>query len=88
MGVPEELKKAVQQKLDELQDEAIKLFQDIVRIPSFNPPGNEKEVADYCADYMRGLGMEVDQIEPFPLRVSNRGRLRGTEGKPGSAVPG
>lgn len=82
MGAPQELKKKVQAKVDALQEEAVRLFQDIVRIPSFNPPGNEKKVADYCADYMRRLGMEVDQIEPFPLRVSNRGRLRGTEGKP------
>lgn len=76
------LKQRVWQKVDELKEEGVRLFQDLVRIPSFNPPGNEKEIADYCADYMRRLGMEVEQIEPFPLRVSNLGRLRGTEGKP------
>ena len=76
------VKTAVWRKVDELRDEAIRLFQDLVRIPSFNPPGNEKEIADTCAETMRRLGMEVDQIEPYPLRVSNRGRLRGSEGKP------
>lgn len=76
------IKESVWGKVDELQGEAIQLFQDLVRIPSFNPPGNEKEIADYCADFMRRLGMEVEQIEPYPLRVSNLGRLRGTEGKP------
>ena len=68
--------------VDESVDEAVGLFRDLVRIPSYNPPGNEKEIADYCADYMRKLGMEVDQIEPYPLRVSNRGRWGGTDGKP------
>ena len=76
------LKETIRRKVDELRDEAVGLFQDLVRIPSFNPPGNEKEVADFCAEIMRKLGMEVDQIEPHPLRVSNRGRLRGSEGTP------
>ncbi len=77
-----EVKEMVRRMVDESVDEAVGLFRDLVRIPSYNPPGNEKEIADYCADYMRKLGMEVDQIEPYPLRVSNRGRWGGTDGKP------
>ncbi len=77
-----EVKEMVRRMVGESVDEAVGLFRDLVRIPSYNPPGNEKEIADYCADYMRKLGMEVDQIEPYPLRVSNRGRWGGTDGKP------
>ena len=76
---------AKQRVLDEIsrrQTEAIQLLQDLIRIPSPNPPGNERAIADYCADYLRNGGFEVTQIEPAPDRVSNVGRLRGESGSP------
>lgn len=75
-------KERVWRAIDDRRPEAVELLRDLVRIPSFNPPGDEKEVADFCARFMKGLGMEVEQIEPFPKRVSNVGRLRGTGGRP------
>lgn len=68
--------------IDEMRDEAIALLQDLVRIRSVNPSTNfEKELADFVADKMRELNMEVRQIEPVPNRVSNLAIFRGTEGE-------
>ncbi|MFQ6076191.1 MAG: M20 family metallopeptidase, partial [Candidatus Bathyarchaeia archaeon] len=48
-----------------------------------NPsPKFEKELADFIAEKMRELGMEVQQIEVEPNRVSDLGRYRGDVGKP------
>jgi acetylornithine deacetylase/succinyl-diaminopimelate desuccinylase-like protein len=68
--------------IDRQAPQAIALLQDLVRIPSCNPPGDEREVADYCADYLRAAGMTVEQIEPAPRRVSNVARLNGRIGSP------
>jgi succinyl-diaminopimelate desuccinylase len=76
---------AKQHVLDEIarrQDEAINLLQDLIRIPSPNPPGNEREIAAYCASYLQESGFEVTQIEPAPDRISNVGRRPGTAGSP------
>jgi len=59
--------------------------QHLVQINSVNPtlasggPG-EREIADYTADVMDRLGLEVGEHEPAPGRVSVTGRLRGTGG--------
>ena len=76
-------KESVFQRIDKLRDESIGLFQSLIRIPSVNPgPKFEKELADFVAEKMRELGMEVQQIEPEQNRVSNLGRYRGEDGGP------
>lgn len=32
--------------------DAVRLCSDLVRIRSFNPPGDEAQVANYCAQYL------------------------------------
>jgi acetylornithine deacetylase len=57
----------------------------LVQINSINPllapsaPG-EREIADYVSANLRALGVEVEQHEPVPGRISVTGRLRGTGG--------
>src|SRR5690348_1391014 len=75
----DDAKASVLSKIDELRDEAISLLAQMIRIPSPNPPGNEKAIADFNAAYMREQGLTVTQIEPFENRVSNVGRLPGLE---------
>lgn len=71
-------KARVWERIDGRKAEAISLLQDLVRIPSPNPPGGgEKEVASYCARYLRGVGADVTQFEFEPGRVNNIGRLKG-----------
>lgn len=72
----------VRQYIDEHEDDAVGLFQQLVRTISANPPGDEKAVADICAAYGADLGMEVAQHEPAPRRVSNLMRLPGLGGGP------
>lgn len=59
--------------------------QDLVRINSVNPtlsPGGagEREIAEYTADVMDRIGLEVGEHEPAPGRISVTGRLRGSGG--------
>ena len=54
------------------KEEAIELLQSVVRIPSPNPPGDEKAVADFCAEYLREIGLSVEQLEPAPVVAERR----------------
>jgi succinyl-diaminopimelate desuccinylase len=65
-----------------LRDEYISFLQELVRIPSVNPSAEfEKPLADRLAGEMRRLGMDVQQFEPHPNRVSDFGRYRGSRGE-------
>lgn len=76
-------KNAVFRKIDEMRDEAIGLFQSLIRIQSVNPSLKfEKEIAKFVAEKMRALDMEAQMIEPEPNRASVIGRYRGDAGKP------
>ena len=75
-------KQAVLDYISAHEQDAIALFQQLVRTKSANPPGDEKDVAEICATYGRACGMIVDQFEPEPKRVSNLMRLSGSEGHP------
>ncbi|MFX0082491.1 MAG: M20 family metallopeptidase [Candidatus Hodarchaeota archaeon] len=55
----EDLKKGVFERIDSLRDEIIKFHQQIVQIPSENPPGNYKEIALFIANKMEEIGLEV-----------------------------
>jgi len=52
--------------LAECRADAVSWTQSLVRIPNVNPPGGEREVALFCAEQMRalGLGITVDEFEP------------------------
>lgn len=76
----EDVKKLVLEKVDQSRDKYINLLREVIRIPSPNPPGNEEQVADYCAAFLRQQGMDVQLIEPFKSRKSNIARLRGSRG--------
>lgn len=45
------------------EDEVVKLAQELVRIPSENPPGNEKNVAEFLASHLEAMGLDVHIIE-------------------------
>ena len=74
----DEAKRRVLDAFEGMKEEALDLLQNMIRIPSPNPPGDEKAIANFNADYMRRQGLSVVQIEPFPNRISNVGRLNGT----------
>jgi acetylornithine deacetylase len=49
-------------------DLLIRLAQDMVRIPSDNPPGNEGELAKFLAEYLTRGGMDAELREVVPGR--------------------
>lgn len=75
-------KEKVFKVIDANFQEYTEMFQELVQIPSVNPSDRfEKDVADHLADLMKKLDMEVTQVEPEPMRVSDLGIHRGTEGE-------
>lgn len=63
----------------------IDLTQRLVRIRSDYDEGvaaNHKEIANFLADYLRDMGMEVHVIEPEPDYPTVIARLKGSEGTP------
>ena len=57
--------------------EPVILDQELVRLNTSNPPGNEAQVADYMRDRLAPLGFEVDVIPtPTPGKAHLIARLR------------
>jgi acetylornithine deacetylase/succinyl-diaminopimelate desuccinylase-like protein len=62
------------------RDTLVAFLQDLVRIPSVNPPdppGPELDAAHLIADTLRDAGLAPEVLEPFPGRGSVVARLRG-----------
>jgi len=76
------IQKRLINEIERLRNDIIKYTQDMVLIPSQNPPGNETEISDYASELLASLGFDVDQVESKPNRVNTLGILKGTgEGK-------
>lgn len=58
-------------------ERAVKLAQDLVRLPSEAPPGAEKAVAERLAEVLSAAGLEVQLVEAAPDRPNVVARLRG-----------
>ena len=64
-------------------DLLIRLTQDLVRIPTQNPPGNEKGCAEYIYSTLSRWGVETKMIsEPFPHRPQIMATVNGKETGP------
>lgn len=65
------------------KDEIINLLQNLVQIPSRNPPGEEKEVAEFIYKKMKSWGFEAELIPlPFPHRPQTVAIYKGTKNHP------
>ena len=65
------------------EEEIVAVLQELVQIPSRNPPGEEKECAEYVMQKMLDWGLVAELIsEPFPGRPQVVATYEGTEGKP------
>jgi succinyl-diaminopimelate desuccinylase len=60
------------------RDLVVQLTQDLVRFPSVNPPGNEREAAEFLGARMSDLGLEVEVQILEETRANVIGRIRGT----------
>lgn len=62
--------------------EALELFQALLRVDTTNPPGNERPAAELLAEALRGDGLEPELFEKEPLRTNLVVRLKGAGTKP------
>ncbi|MFQ6077442.1 MAG: M20 family metallopeptidase [Candidatus Bathyarchaeia archaeon] len=64
-------------------EEVVEILRALIRRPSQNPPGNERVVAEYIYETMKGWGFEPRYVcEPEPGRPSVGVVYRGAEGRP------
>jgi acetylornithine deacetylase/succinyl-diaminopimelate desuccinylase-like protein len=60
-----------------IADEAVRYLQDLLRIDTTNPPGNELAAAEYLAGVLRAEGYEPTVLEAAPQRGNLVARLKG-----------
>ena len=63
-----------------LRDEAVGLLQQLLRLNTVNPPGNETIAAELLRDYLEANGVEVELYARSPERANLVARLRGGDG--------
>ncbi len=60
-----------------LRDEAVSLLQELIRLDTVNPPGNESRAAELLRDYLEPFGVECELYARVPERANLVARLRG-----------
>ena len=68
-----------------MENEAVRLLSEYLRIDTTNPPGNEKRSAEFFAKIFDHEGIEYKLYEPKPGKSSIRACLRGA-GKKGAVI--
>lgn len=56
--------------------EVVKVCQELVKLKSVNPPGDELQAAEYVASFLERAGLEVELVSHSPTRASVLARLR------------
>jgi acetylornithine deacetylase len=72
--------RAAAERIDEAR--LVRLAQDLVRIDTDNPPGNETSAAQFLADYLGGLGLQTELEEVRPGRANVIARLGSPDARP------
>ncbi|MHA1144941.1 MAG: M20/M25/M40 family metallo-hydrolase [Candidatus Helarchaeota archaeon] len=62
--------------------EAIQTLQDLIRIDTTNPPGNETKAAEYIQDKLQSEGFDTELIESAPGRGNVITRIKGSGNGP------
>jgi len=63
---------------DSATEEAVRHLQALIRIPTVNPPGNERPAADYLAEVLSAEGYDPVVLESAPGRGNVVARYRGS----------
>ncbi|MBM9606194.1 M20 family metallopeptidase [Desulfopila inferna] len=64
------------------QAEVVQVCQELVKLKSVNPPGDELQVAEYVASFLEKAGLKVELVSHSPTRASVLARLKGSGEKP------
>ena len=67
---------------DSLRDEVTQLLQELIRLDTVNPPGNETQAAELLRDYLGDHGVESELYARTPERANLVARLPGSGGGP------
>lgn len=62
---------------ESMEDEAVKLLQNYLRVDTISPPGNESRAVDFFAKILEKEGIEYDSAESAPGRGNLWARLKG-----------
>ncbi len=73
---------------EEVHAAAYALLRELLRIDTTNPPGNERPAAECVADFLAGVGLDVELLESAPGRGNVVARLTGDGTKPPLALVG
>jgi acetylornithine deacetylase/succinyl-diaminopimelate desuccinylase-like protein len=65
-----------------LREEVVGLAQELIRLDTSNPPGNETPAAELLAEYLRGAGVDCELLGPDPARLNLVARISGNGGGP------
>ena len=71
---------------ESLGKDAVALLQDLIRINTVNPPGNEGRAQEMLRDLLSGAGFDCDILAMEPDRPNLVARLRGHEPGPNMAL--
>jgi len=63
-----------------LRDEVVELLQELIRVDTVNPPGNETRAAEVLRDYLGDNGIESELYSRVPERANLVARLPGRGG--------
>lgn len=64
------------------KERLVKLTRELIKFKTINPPGNERDCAEFIADNMRKLGLDVALKEESKNRTNCIVTLKGSEQKP------
>src|SRR5438132_4817472 len=60
-----------------LRDEVTELLQELIRVDTTNPPGNETRAAELLREYLEQYGVECELYARVPERANLVARIRG-----------
>src|SRR4029079_13348298 len=63
---------------DSLRDEVTELLQELIRLNTVNPPGNETQAAELLRDYLAENGVESELYAKVPERANLVARIPGS----------
>ena len=66
--------------------DVVQLLQQLIRIDTTNPPGNETAAAELLRDYLEAAGVECELYAKVPERANLVARIRGTGDGPSLAL--
>jgi acetylornithine deacetylase/succinyl-diaminopimelate desuccinylase-like protein len=64
-------------KTESLRDEVTRLLQELIRLDTVNPPGNETQAAELLRDYLAESGVESELYAKVPERANLVARIPG-----------